>query len=37
MPRIYPVNRDTADSKTANLPGAIEKKMGLVPELPLAD
>lgn len=33
MPRIRPVNRATADSKTANLLGSIEKKMGQVPNI----
>lgn len=30
MPRIQPVRKDTADSTTAELLGAIEKKMGKV-------
>ncbi|QDU92614.1 carboxymuconolactone decarboxylase family protein [Lignipirellula cremea] len=33
MPRIQPVNRTTADSKTANLLGSVEKKMGQVPNI----
>lgn len=33
MPRIHPVNRNTADSKTTNLLGSVEKKMGLVPNI----
>ncbi len=33
MPRIHPVNRSTADAKTADLLGSVEKKMGLVPNI----
>lgn len=33
MPRIHPVNRNTADSKTTNLLGSVEKKMGQVPNI----
>ncbi len=33
MPRISPVNRNTADSQTADLLGAVEEKMGIVPNI----
>ncbi len=33
MPRIQPVNRDNADTKTTNLLTSVEKKMGGVPNL----
>jgi len=33
MSRIHPVNRNNADSKTANLLGSVEKKMGQVPNI----
>lgn len=33
MPRIQPVNKDTADTKTAQLLEGVNKKMGIVPNL----
>ena len=33
MPRLQPVNKDTADSATAKLLGTVEKKMGTVPNI----
>ncbi len=33
MPRIQPVNKDNTDTATANLLGAVQKKLGLVPNL----
>jgi AhpD family alkylhydroperoxidase len=33
MPRIQPITRENADSATANLLGAVEKKMGTMPNL----
>ena len=33
MPRIHPVNRATADSKTANLLVSVERAMGRVPNM----
>ena len=33
MPRITPVNRESADTKTAELLNSVEKKLGMVPNL----
>ena len=33
MPRIQPVNKDTADTATAELLGTVEKKLGTVPNI----
>lgn len=33
MPRIQPINKDSADTATAELLGAVQKKMGTVPNI----
>ena len=33
MPRLQPVTKETADATTANLLGAVEKKMGMIPNI----